>query len=70
MTSVPQVLTHVVMEEKTKETKVSFIRIMVLSLELLWLVKGMSQDKIMFIRKEIKPVAIVIVKLHLSEGIN
>jgi len=40
------------------------------ALELLWLAKGTSQDEAILIIEEIKPVAISIIELHLSEGIS
>jgi len=43
---------------------------MMWALELLWLAKGTSRDKVMLNSEEIKPVAIAIIKLHLSEGIS
>ena len=43
---------------------------MIQALELLWLEKCMSWDKVTLNSEEIKPVAIAIVKLRLSEGIS
>jgi len=43
---------------------------MMQAFELLLLAKGMSLDKEALNSKEIKPVAIVIIKLCLSEGIS
>jgi len=43
---------------------------MMQALELLWLAKGTSLDEAMLNSEEIKPVAIAIIKLRLSEGIR
>ena len=56
--------------EALRRTKLSFGRTMMQALELLWLVKGMSLDEAMLNSEEIKPVAIAIIKLCLSEGIS
>ena len=43
---------------------------MIKALQLLWLVKRHASDKMMLNNEEIKPVAIAIIELRLSEGIN
>ena len=53
-----------------RRTKVSAGRSMILALELLRLAKSPSQDKEMLCSEEIKPVAIILIELHLSGGIN
>ena len=40
------------------------------ALEMLRLAKGMSRDKAMLNSEEIKPMALVVTKLHSSEGIS
>ena len=45
-----------------RRTKISF--------EMLRLAKGMSRDKAMLNSEEIKPMALVVTKLHSSEGIS
>ena len=41
---------------------------MMQALELLWMAKGTSPDEGTLSSEEIKPVAIAIIELHLSEG--
>ena len=43
---------------------------MMQGMELLWLAKGTSRNEAMLNSEEIKPVALGIIKLHLSEGIS
>ena len=43
---------------------------MMQALELLWLVKSISQDEVMLNSEEIKPVTLPIIELHLSESIS
>jgi len=45
---------------------------MMWALELQWFgwQKGMSEDEVIFNSKEMEPVAIAIIELHLFEGIN
>ena len=59
--------------ERNKEqrrTKVSFGRTMMWALELLRLQKGTSRDKATLNSEEIKPIALVVIELYLSEGIS
>ena len=50
-----------------RRTKVSFTTTMMQALKLLWLV---SWDETMLNSEEIKPVALTIIELRLSEGIS
>ena len=40
------------------------------ALELLWLTKGTSWDKVTLNNAKIKPVALLVIELRLSEGIS
>ena len=51
-------------------TKVSFVRSMMWALELLQLAKSTSQDEATLISEEIKPIALAVFKLCLSDGIS
>ena len=53
-----------------RRTKVSFGRTMILALELLRLANRDVSRQSKLISEEIKPVAIAIIELYLSEGIN
>jgi len=53
-----------------KRTKVSFDRTMMRVLELQQLAKGTSPDEAMLNSEEIKPIALVVIELRLSEGIR
>jgi len=55
---------------KQRRTKATFGRTMMQALELLWLAKGTSQDEAALISEILKPVSIVSIELHLSEGIS
>ena len=55
---------------KQRKTKLSFGRTMMQTLELLGWQKGMSRDKVMLISEKIKPVAIAVIELCLSECIS
>ena len=50
--------------------KVSFSRTMMQALELLQLAKDTFRDEVTLNSEEIKPVALAIIELHLSEGIS
>ena len=55
--------------EAQRRTKVNFSRTMMQALELPWQ-KGTYRDKVMLNSEEIKPVALTIIELRLSEGIS
>ena len=57
-------------EWSTKTTKVSFGRTMMKALELLRLAKGTSQDEMMLINEEIKPVTIDLLFLFFFLGLD
>ena len=52
------------------EHRGKFGRTMMQALELLWLAKGTPRDEATLNSEEIKPVAIAIIELRLSEGIS
>jgi len=62
-----QIVTYIV-REKGRRTKVNFNAAMIQVMELLWLAN--RHDDAMLSSEEIKPVAIAIVHLCLSEGIS
>ena len=53
-----------------RRPKVSFTTAMIQALELLWLAKSTSWDEAMLNSEEIKPIALTIIELRLSEGIS
>jgi len=73
ITCVPQIITNAIWEkgmEYKGEQKVSFGRTMMQAMELLRLAKSTSPDKATLNSEEIKPVAIAIIELRLSECIS
>ena len=56
--------------EHKGEQQISFGRTMMQAFKLLWLVKGISQDKVTLTSEEIKPAAIATIKFCLCEGIR
>ena len=52
--------------EQRKTTLVSFDETMMQALELLRLAKGTSRDKATLNSEEIKPIALAVIRLHLS----
>jgi len=56
--------------QKQRRTTVSFGRTMIRALELQCWQKGTSWDEATFISEEIKPIALTVMELHLSEGIS
>ena len=69
---VPQIATYAVVEKewRTKENRGNIC--MMQALQPLWLVKSTSWDEVtlQLISEKLKPVAIAIIKLRLSEGIS
>jgi len=53
-----------------RRTKVNFGRTMMQALELLQLAKGTSREEAMLNSAKIKPIALAVIKLHLSEDIS
>jgi len=56
--------------KKKRRTKVSYDRSTMRTLELQRLAKGPSRDETMLNSEKIKPIALVIIELRLSEGIS